>query len=238
MIRWGVRPGIVVSLELHARAQRSVGVGGEHNTLWMKRALLPVMEMAATLAAMAVMGSAVVGVAVGGILGTRGVIHNPVCMHLLPHIIVQLRCVMVHSIFVKRTPHPALQSVTTLTSECDAKPGMMWARRAVAGSLGKSNVHLCMDCTWLPLSRCVTMGLLASCMLVTGAPVVRNSLVAPESKMAHLLMVSMLRLTVQRSVAAARAYWVETGQEGNILWFSLILLVLSTPASQKLLHQP
>jgi hypothetical protein len=31
MIRWGVRPGIVTSLELGARAQRSVGVGGEHN---------------------------------------------------------------------------------------------------------------------------------------------------------------------------------------------------------------
>ncbi len=31
MIRWGVRPGIVVSSELCIRAHRSVGVGGEHN---------------------------------------------------------------------------------------------------------------------------------------------------------------------------------------------------------------
>ncbi len=31
MISWGVRPGIVVNLELCIRAQRSVGVGGEHN---------------------------------------------------------------------------------------------------------------------------------------------------------------------------------------------------------------
>ena len=34
MIRWGVRHGIAVSLEHCTRAQRSVGVGGEHNA-WM-----------------------------------------------------------------------------------------------------------------------------------------------------------------------------------------------------------
>jgi hypothetical protein len=82
------------------------------------------------------------------------------------------------------------------------------------------------------------MGLLASCTLVMGALVVRKLLVAPESKMAHLLMVSMLILTVQRSVAAARAYWVGDRQEGNVFWFNLILLVLSAPACQKLLYQP
>jgi hypothetical protein len=60
------------------------------------------------------------------------------------------------------------------------------------------------------------MGLLASCTLVTGAPVVRKLLVVPESKKAHLLMVSMLMLTVQRSAAAAKAYWVGIRQEGNI----------------------
>jgi hypothetical protein len=41
------------------------------------------------------------------------------------------------------------------------------------------------------------MGLLASCMSMTGVPVVRKLLVAPESKMAHLMMVSMLMFTVQ-----------------------------------------
>jgi hypothetical protein len=47
-------------------------------------------------------------------------------------------------------------------------------------------------------------------MLVTGAPMVRKLLVAPESeyKMAHLLMVSMSMLTVQRSAVVASAYWV------------------------------
>ncbi len=70
-----------------------------------------------------------------------------------------------------------------------------------------------------------------------GAPVVRKLLIMPESKLAHLLMVSMSMLTVQRSVVAARAYWVGVGQEGNILWFSVILLVSSAPACQKLLYQ-
>jgi hypothetical protein len=176
-IRWGVRPGIVVSLELCARAQRSVGVGGEHNAWWIKWAWLPAMEVAATLAVMAIRGNAVVGVVVGRILGTRGIIHNPVHMHLQPHRIMQPQCVMVHPIFVKRTLHPALQSVTTLTSEYDAKPGMMCARHAAAGSLGKSNVHMCLDCTWSLLGRCAMMGLLASWTSVTGAPVLRKLLI-------------------------------------------------------------
>ncbi len=150
MIRWGVRPGIVVSLEPCARAWRNVGVGGEHNAWWIKRAWLLTVEVAATLAAMAVWGTAVVGVVVGGILRTRGIIHNPVCMHLLLHRIVQPRCVMVNPILVKRTLHPVLQSVTTLTSECDANPGMMWARHAAAGSLGKT---ICM-CAWTAPGLC------------------------------------------------------------------------------------
>jgi hypothetical protein len=147
MIRWEVRPGIAMSSELCVRALRSVGVGGEHDGWWIKCTWLPAMEVVTMLAAMAVQGNAVVSVVVGGILGTRSIIHNPVHMHLLPHRIVQPQCVMVHPILVKRTLHPALQSVTTLTSECNSKPGITWARRAMAGNLGKSNVHLCVDCT-------------------------------------------------------------------------------------------
>jgi hypothetical protein len=94
----GVRPGIVVSLELRARAWRSVGVGGDHNVWWIKRAWLRAVEVAVMLAALAVRGNAVVGVVVGGILGTRGIIHNLVCMHLLPYRIVRPQCVMVHPI--------------------------------------------------------------------------------------------------------------------------------------------
>jgi hypothetical protein len=40
-----------------------------------------------------------------------------------------------------------LESVTILMRECDAKPGIMWARRAMAGSLSKSNIQVCVDCT-------------------------------------------------------------------------------------------
>jgi hypothetical protein len=187
---------------------------------------------------MALWGTAVVCVVVGGILGNRGIIHNPVCMHLLLHRVVRPQCVMVHPILVKRTLHPALQSVTTLTSEWDAKPGMMWARCAVAGSLGKFNVHVCVDCTWSPLVRRAMMGLLARRTFVMGAQVVRKLLIVSESKMANLLMVSMSMLTVGRSVAAASAYWVGIGREGTILCFNLILLLTSTLACQKLLYRP
>ena len=55
-IRWGVRPGMVASLELHARARRRVGVGGEHSTWWMKCAWSPAVEVDVTLAAMDVVG--------------------------------------------------------------------------------------------------------------------------------------------------------------------------------------
>ncbi len=71
-----------------------------------KRAWLPATEVAATLAAMAVSGTALVGMVVGGMLGTRGIIHNPVYMHLLLHSIVRPKCIMVHPILVKRTLHP------------------------------------------------------------------------------------------------------------------------------------
>jgi hypothetical protein len=88
MIRWGTRPGIVTSLELRARAQRSVKVGGQHSTWWIKCAWLPAVEVAATLAPMTIWSTAVVSIVVGGILGTRGIIHNSLHMHLLPHRIV------------------------------------------------------------------------------------------------------------------------------------------------------
>ena len=65
MIWWGVRPGMVVSSELRARACRRDGVGGEHSAWWMKCAWLPAVEVAATLAAMALMDIGGVIVLVG-----------------------------------------------------------------------------------------------------------------------------------------------------------------------------
>jgi hypothetical protein len=57
------------------------------------------------LVAMAVRGNAVVDGVIGGLQVCRGIIHNPVRMHLLPHRIVWPQCVMVHPILVKRTLH-------------------------------------------------------------------------------------------------------------------------------------
>ena len=55
--------------------------------------------------------------------------------------------------------------------------------------------------------------------MVTWALVVRKLLVAPEFKMAQLLMVYMSMLTVWRSVAAASAYgWVGVGRVCNIVF--------------------
>jgi hypothetical protein len=56
---------MVVSSELRARARWRDGVRGEHSAWWMKRAWSPAVEVAATLAAMAVWDSGRVVVFVG-----------------------------------------------------------------------------------------------------------------------------------------------------------------------------
>jgi hypothetical protein len=160
-------------------------------------------------------------------------------MHLLPHRIVHPRYLIKHPFFVNSTSHPMLHSMTTLMRECEANPGMMWARRAIVGRLGKSSVHVCVDCTHAPLGKHVTMGMRAHWTLLMGALVVRKLFVAPESKMAQLLMESMSMLTVRRRVAAVRAYgWVGFGQESNNFAPRIILLVSPAPACQKLLYHP
>jgi hypothetical protein len=135
-------------------------------------------------------------------------------MHLLPHRIVRPWYLIKNPIFMNSTLHPTIHSVTTLMKECEANPGMMWARHAGVGRLGKSSVHVCVDCTHSPLRKRATMGLMERWMLLMGALVVRKLLIAPESKMAQLLMESMSMLTIRRRLAAARAYgWVGFGQE-------------------------
>ncbi len=172
-------------------------------------------------------------------MGWRGIIHNPVRMHLLPHRIVRPRYFIEHPVFVNSTLHPALHSMTTLMRECEANPGMMWARRAIVGRSGKSSVHVCVDCTSAPLGKCATMGLMACQTLLTGVLVVRKLRVAPESKMAQLLMESMSMLTVRRRVAVARAYgWIGFGQEGYNFAPRFIFLVSPAPACEKLLYHP
>ena len=106
---------------------------------------------------------------------------------------------------VKAILQPALQSVTTKMREWDAKLGMMWARRATAGSAGMSNMHVCVDLTHSPLGSRATMGLLVWVMLVAGAVDVRKWLVAPESRMVQFLRASTSNFTVRSRAVAARA---------------------------------
>ena len=96
---------------------------------------------------------------------------------------------MVQLILVKITVHSTLHMVTMEIREWDARLGMMWAARALAGRSGRSTVQLCIDCTLSPFGRWAMRGTVAGTMLVAGASVVRKWLVAPESRIAHRLMV-------------------------------------------------
>ena len=108
-------------------------------------------------------------------------------------------------IFVKVTMHPALHMVTTKRREWDARPRMMWTALAPTGIAGRLRVQVCVDCTLSLLGRQAMRGTVAGMMLVMGALVVRKLLVAPESRMAHCLMVAALVVIVLRRTEAARA---------------------------------
>jgi hypothetical protein len=112
---------------------------------------------------------------------------------------------MVQLIFVKVTVQPALHMVTTEISEWEARPGMMCAARAPAGRSGRSRVQVCVDCTLSPFGRRAMRGTVAGTMLVAGASVVRKWLVAPESRIAHCLMVVASVAIVRRRTEAASA---------------------------------
>jgi hypothetical protein len=87
----------------------------------------------------------------------------------------------------------------------NARPGMMWALLAAAGSSGRSRVQVCVDWTLSPFGRRATRGTVAAQIFVAGALVVRKWLVAPESRIAHCLMVSALVEIVLRSTVTAKA---------------------------------
>jgi hypothetical protein len=72
-----------------------------------------------------------------------------------------------------------------------------------AGSSGRSRAQVCIDCTLSPFGRQVTRGTLAAQMLVASAFVVRKWLVAPELRIAHRLMISVLVEMVFRRTTAA-----------------------------------
>ena len=71
-----------------------------------------------------------------------GSIQRPVRIHFRPQTMVRPRYLTVHPILVKCTSHPALHIVTTDSSECAARPGIMWAARASRGRVGMSSVHV------------------------------------------------------------------------------------------------
>jgi hypothetical protein len=112
---------------------------------------------------------------------------------------------LVHPILVKWMVHPALHKVRTDSSECEARPGMMWAAWARGGNEDMLMVHVCVECTRSPLGRWAMMGLVVGTMLVAGASVVRKWLVAPELRMAHCLMVLASVLIVFIRTEAAKA---------------------------------
>ncbi len=66
-------------------------------------------------------------------------------------------------------------------------------------------MQVCLDCILSPFGRRATRGTVAAQMFVTGALVVRKWLVAPESRIAHCLMVLASVEIFLRSTAAAKA---------------------------------
>jgi hypothetical protein len=82
--------------------------------------------------------------------------------------------------------------------------GNEWAARALAESSGRSRVNVC-DCTLSPLGRQVMRGTVVGVILEVGALVVRKWLVAPESRMAQLLMVAASVDIVLRRTKTANA---------------------------------
>ncbi len=109
-----------------------------------------------------------------GSVGQRGIIHNPMWVHLLPQRITFPQYVIAHLILVKTTSQPALHRVTTEMRKWEARPGMIWVCHAEVGRAGILRVHVCMECTRLPSGSWAMMGLLVGCMLVMGTPVLRK----------------------------------------------------------------
>ena len=77
-----------------------------------------------------------------GVDSLSGTIHRPVRVHFQPQSTVRPLYVTKHPIFVNLTSHPALHSLVVDIREWLAKPGMIWASLAAAGSLGRSSMHV------------------------------------------------------------------------------------------------
>ena len=69
----------------------------------------PAKDVESLLAKMVVGNAVLFAVCANSDAGQRGIIHNPMQIHLLPHRIILPRCNMVHPIFVNAIAHPTLQ---------------------------------------------------------------------------------------------------------------------------------
>jgi hypothetical protein len=119
---------MVASSQLRLIACMSVVAGGEHRAWCMWRACSPADKVVSMLTAMTV-GSKLAWLlfADAGGAGRRGIIHNPVRVHLLPQRITLPQYMIVHPILVKMTSQPASHRVTMEMREWEARLGMIWA---------------------------------------------------------------------------------------------------------------
>jgi hypothetical protein len=123
-----------------------------------------------------------VGSSLGALVGAvwlvfvllSGIIHNPVFVHLCAQIIVFPRCLMVHPILVNVTSHPALQRLTTDSSECDARFGSTCACRARSSNWSSCSVHVWVVQILSPFGSFARIGVAVGCILSNGATVVRK----------------------------------------------------------------
>ncbi len=90
---------------------------------------------------------------VNGGVGHRGIIHNPVRVHLLmKRMVFTTTCDCAFNL-VMATLQPVLHRVTMEMREWEARPGIMWAFCAEAGRAGMSSIHVCVECTRSPFGR-------------------------------------------------------------------------------------
>lgn len=170
-----VRPGIDVSCLLRM-AFSSVVLGGEHN-IWCRycasSAGLFVGYMVVTLFITSV--GMLCGFSVGVLVWSlTGIIQSPVLVHFLPTNTVLPRYRTVHAIFVNSTVHPALHNLTTDNSECDAKPGIMWAIRAFLGRVGRLMSHVWEEDTYPPSGSRTLNGVSSIRLFVVGVAVTKK----------------------------------------------------------------
>ena len=84
------------------------------------------------------------------------------------------------------TLHPTLQTfLVEINNKC-ANPGTMCASVTWSGSHGISKLQVCVDLMYSPSGSLMVVVLVITHLLVTGAPLTRNWLVAPESEIVHL----------------------------------------------------